>query len=147
MSERRYSSDPTERARQLVAEGRFGGRQPGAGRPRKPRVGTILAERAAAEADTIWNALMSAMTEGTPRQRAEAAERLLRIVAREHELQQRESRDEAAAAIDLAQLDGAEVDRLREYLAVKLGELYPGGPAELLAGEVIEGRAVEPDAA
>lgn len=32
---KRYSSDPTERAKELVAEGRFGGKREGAGRPRK----------------------------------------------------------------------------------------------------------------
>lgn len=32
---KRYSSDPSERAKELVAEGRFGGKREGAGRPRK----------------------------------------------------------------------------------------------------------------
>lgn len=35
MADRKYSSDPKQRAAELRAEGKFGGKQPGAGRPRK----------------------------------------------------------------------------------------------------------------
>lgn len=56
---KKYSSDPKTRARELVAEGKFGGRQPGAGRPRKPdsqkrkRASTVVAETARENADKI----------------------------------------------------------------------------------------------
>lgn len=58
---RRYSSDPSERARQLVAEGKLGGARPGAGRPRKSvadtqkrkRASTVITEAARENADKI----------------------------------------------------------------------------------------------
>jgi hypothetical protein len=56
---KKYSSDPKTRARELVAEGKFGGRQPGAGRRRKPdsqkpkRASAAIAQAARDNADKI----------------------------------------------------------------------------------------------
>lgn len=45
-------------AKQMVAEGRIGGRQPGAGRPRKQSVAEVVAEKSAEKGDKIASKLL-----------------------------------------------------------------------------------------
>ena len=97
LPERRYPSDRSLRAAQLVAEGRIGGREIGkkGGRPRKPRAGELVAEAARENADQIIAAFEAGIAEGVPPStRATVAEKWLKIEACEAQLQLDEHRQE-----------------------------------------------------
>lgn len=67
-----HPDDPTRR--------KFGGRQPGAGRPRKPRVSEIVAAAAVEHADEIVAALLAGVTDASnPDRRSRAADRWARL--------------------------------------------------------------------
>ena len=63
-----YSSDPRERARELVAAGKLGGAKYGrmGGRPRKPRAGELAAQQAAEHAEQIVQAFADALHPSQP---------------------------------------------------------------------------------
>jgi hypothetical protein len=93
-----YSSDPRERALQLVAEGKIGGPGRGQGRKRKPTAAEHVATVARQERQRIAAAYLDALDEGQPaRVRLEAARRLLeaeeRLAEREDRHGQRERFD------------------------------------------------------
>lgn len=97
-----YSTDPVVRAGQLRAEGRFGGPQPGSGRPRVPRASEIAAQAAVEHAEEIIAALRAGTTTGSPEARARSAARWLAAAQRFEDHELRERRDEREAdAFDL----------------------------------------------
>jgi hypothetical protein len=118
---KRYSSDPAERARELVAEGKFGGRQKGAGRPPKertedqshPRPAAAAVRRAAAQnADKIAQVFVDVLrSDASDAQKVRSMKALLNVEQKEVaiELEERklnvapapefESREDAAHAL------------------------------------------------
>jgi hypothetical protein len=78
----KYSSDPSQRARELVAAGKLGGAKYGrlGGRPRTPRASEIAAEKAMEHAGEIVAAFRDALHPSQPIQvRLKAAVEWLRI--------------------------------------------------------------------
>ena len=140
--ERRYPTDRSQRAAQLVAEGRLGGPTYGrlGGRPRKPRAGELVAEAARENAAQIIAAFEAGVVEGVPPStRASVAEKWLKIESAEAQLQLEEERQEAE------HLD-------RETLIKTLADKLAGNglAAQLLRdelvrrnGQTIEGSATE----
>ncbi|MEZ5076972.1 MAG: hypothetical protein R2725_05975 [Solirubrobacterales bacterium] len=104
MSERKYSADPAERARELVAEGKIGGRRRGAGRPRKhtseaqqpPRAATVVAEAARANSDKIAKVFTDVLSnpESSDRHKVQAVKAMLGIEGSEEDRQRDERRDD-----------------------------------------------------
>ena len=77
-----YPSDPSQRARELVAAGKFGGAKYGrmGGRPRTPRVSEIAAREAQEHAEEIVQAFRDALHPSQPIQvRLKAAVEWLKI--------------------------------------------------------------------
>lgn len=81
----------SELAKKLNKEGKFGGKQEGAGRPAKQRAQEIVAEKIQAEANNIFKALKAALTdEKAPSIRLKAALEMLNIEQREYDYKARE---------------------------------------------------------
>lgn len=59
--EKRWPSDPSERAKAMVAAGVIGGPRKGSGRPRKKRASEIVAEEATENAELIVSAFKDAL--------------------------------------------------------------------------------------
>jgi hypothetical protein len=93
-TKRKYASDPATRAAELVSEGRFGGKQPGAGRPRKSasdsqqRASTVVADAARENADLIAATFVDTIRDPDSSRRAQmhASKTLIAIEGREAEL-------------------------------------------------------------
>jgi hypothetical protein len=104
----------SELARRLHAEGKFGGPQPGSGRPRKRRAAEIVAEEAAAEAQAIVKVFKDAIDPGAPLHlRLQGARDWLTLEQREAALQMAEEKA----------LEGMHRDQLVAELASRLGRL------------------------
>lgn len=133
-----YASDKRERAHQLIAEGRLGGAYGHlGGRPRVPRATELAARAATDHADALVSALASALAEDQPpEQRSQAAERWLRICAREATLQHREEVEQPPDG-----LDDLGRDELLDILAPLLAEMTERG--DLPSPLVIDAEAVE----
>ena len=84
----------SERARQLHAEGKFGGAQHGAkgGRPRKKRASEIVAAKAEEQADEIVAAFLRGVRDPDAKTAVMAAEKWLRVENQEAELQLKEQK-------------------------------------------------------
>jgi hypothetical protein len=100
-TKRKYSSDPATRARELRDEGRFGGRQPGAGRPRKDaaprrRAASVIAEGARENAHLMAQVLEDVLTdpEATDAMRIRALKLAINIESREEDRQREHGSDD-----------------------------------------------------
>jgi hypothetical protein len=123
MARKRYSSDPKERARQLVAEGKIGGARPGSGRPRKDRTQTgdhlptaasVVAKAARENADKIVAVFEDAVEAGqADRTRLAAAKSWLGVEGEEAEREIRQ----AEAEVERQALESMSRDELVESLA------------------------------
>lgn len=80
----------SELAKKLHKEGVFGGKQRGAGRPKKERAQEYVAEAVRDEAENIVKALKAALAAGQPSTRLKAALAMLDIEQREHEFVMRQ---------------------------------------------------------
>lgn len=117
---------------------RFGGPQPGSGRPRTKRAAELVAEAAQQNANLIIRAFRDALQQESPiAVRVQAARQWLDVENREAELQLKEEHE-------LAKLEESE---LRDRVAAALQRLAESGA---LAGSapagvelVVEGRATE----
>lgn len=76
-----------EIAKQLVEEGRFGGRGRGQGRPRKPRASEKVAELTANEGQDIFDRLMEITRHGKNSESIAAARTLLETEDKERKIQ------------------------------------------------------------
>src|SRR5437588_12751929 len=88
-----YAADPSERAKQLLAEGKIGP-QFGhlGGRPRKPRAGEAVAAAARQNSDRIVGALLEALNANQPAaQRIAAARALLEVERTEEQRAERQA--------------------------------------------------------
>lgn len=138
----------SELAKQLHQKGKFGGKQPGSGRPRKKRASEIVAEQARAEADEIIQVFRDSIRSDNPASvRLNAAKEWLKIEQSEADLQLREER----------QLDGLTTNQLVEMIIGRLervqqfGGVLPDGIANLLGSadqetQVIDSELVEVEA-
>src|SRR5262245_8613930 len=90
-AERKRRSD---RAKELVEQGKIGGPRPGSGRPRKVRAAEIVAEKARANADKIAQAYIDALDPAKPDAiRLQAARDWLGVENKEGELTRKEEKD------------------------------------------------------
>jgi hypothetical protein len=123
---KKYSSDPKTRARELVAEGRFGGRQPGAGRRRKPdsqkpkRASTVIVERLRENPELVASVIPDVMNDpdASRHMKLRAAKLAIDIEGREEE-HRREDKREGRNRDRLAELP-QDREALAEALAAKL---------------------------
>jgi hypothetical protein len=130
-------------ARELHSKGKFGGKQPGSGRPKKKRASEIVAEQARAEAENIIEVFRESIRPDNPASvRLNAAREWLKIEQSEADLQLREER----------QLDGLSTTQLVEMIMGRLSRVqeFGGVLPEELAGlldqpetQVIELESVE----
>lgn len=135
---KKYSSDPKERARQLVAEGKIGGARKGAGRPRHKRASELVAEKAETHANKIVAAYLNALDPNNtikPEIRLQAAREWLEIERQERELQLKEEKrgpleDRSPTSLLAFILENIEDDIIVEGTVVE-----DGSPATLEAGE------------
>jgi len=130
-----YSSDPSERAMQLKADGKIGG-QFGklGGRPRKPRASEKVAEAAQKDADNIIKVFRELVNSDSEKTRLAAANSWLAIEQEETRLRLQEERQE----FDIGQ---ASREQLLEYLSQALSP----GTALSTTLEYYEGSAVDLD--
>jgi hypothetical protein len=139
-----YPSDAAERARILHAEGRFGGPQPGSGRPRVPRASQLAAEAAAEHWAKIEAALLHGVENGPPEQRARAAARWVTLTQREdaHELRERADArvEDVFDRMTVDEVHARAADLLLESVrsgAVDVAQLLALAPAEPVADAVV----------
>ena len=128
---KRYSSDPKERAKQLVAEGKIGGAREGSGRPRKRRVSEVINEKIEAHAEEIWSVYLDSISEtSSPQIRLQAARDLLEIERKEVEHQRSEDED----------LKRMNKDQLINELVGSFNRLVDSGfvPTQVIESEAIE---------
>lgn len=119
----RYSSDPKERARQLVADGKIGGKRPGSGRPRKdqtqtgdqlPTAASVVAQAARENADKIVKVFEDAVEAGqTDRTKLAAVRTWIGVEGEEAEREIREQE----AEVERKALESMTRDELAESLA------------------------------
>lgn len=128
--EERLSLERSERAKALHAEGKFGGPQPGSGRPRKKRASEVIAEQVADEAQTFYDRLMTIARHGNDTNALASIRDLLKIEEAE---QIRKDRDKERVE-DMAR------DELLILVAGKIQELAESGA---IPTEFIEGTAWE----
>lgn len=129
-------------AKELVAKGKFGGRQPGAGRPKKKRASELVAERATIESESIVAAFRDGLSPLNPASvRVNAAREWLKIEQAEADLQLREERQlEGLSTAQLVEMISGRIQRIHD-----IGELTPelAGLLNTTAGAVIEADADE----
>ena len=133
-----YSADAKERHQQLIEDGKIGAKgselakQNGAkgGRPRKVSAQELVAQKAADEAEEIWEGLRAGLKSDSAKQRRESA---LSILAIEEKYLKRQEREENR---------GLNKDQIITMLVEKL---LDGGAASRAIksrlGEVIDGNA------
>lgn len=126
----RLSLERSERAKSLHAQGKFGGPQPGAGRPRKKRASEFIAENVSDEAQTFYDRLMTIVRNGNDGNSMAAMRDLLGIEEKE---QIRKDRDKERVE-DMAR------DELLILVAGKIQELAESGaiPEFFIDGEAYE---------
>lgn len=131
----------SELAKQLHQKGKFGGKQPGSGRPRKKRASEIVAEQARAEADEIIQVFRDSIRSDNPASvRLNAAKEWLKIEQSEADLQLKEER----------QLDGLTTGQLVEMIMGRLsrvqqfGGVLPEDLANLLESSHEDTQLIDP---
>lgn len=125
-----YPSDPSERARMLVAEGKIGGPRAGSGRPRKRRAAELVAEKAQRHADKIWSAFEDALDPSKPDSiRLAAAKELIALEHRESDLQLKEERA----------FEDTPKDELIAFLVTGFAQLQSGG---YLSDDIVDAQVV-----
>jgi hypothetical protein len=127
--ERKRRSD---QAKRLVAQGKFGGKQPGSGRPRKKRASELVAERVSQHATEIWNELWDLRNDKSSAIRLKALVEMLDIEERERGVQVEEQK----------QLENKSRDELLTYVLEMRSSLQGQGAlpfdVEGEAAEIIE---------
>lgn len=128
--EERLSLERSERAKALHAQGKFGGPQPGSGRPRKKRASEVIAEQVADEAQLFYDRLITIARSGNDTNAMTAINNLLKI---EEVEQVRKDKDKERVE-DMAR------DELLILVATKIQELAESGaiPEEYIDGSAWE---------
>lgn len=134
---KKYEITPAERLRRseaakaLHAEGKIGGAQKGAGRPRKQRAQEVVAEGIRDDGDKILKALREALKDKSNTTKLKAALAMLEIESKETELKIKEEQ---------RTYDNMSKDKLLELAFERIQQLKEQG---IDVGEVIQGRARE----
>jgi hypothetical protein len=89
-------------AKKAHEDGRFGGRQPGSGRPRNKTVAEYVAEEAAKKGDVVWRELLSMLQHKSPSVKLGAIDRINKM---ESDVQKNMRDDEK----EIAKLGGKEL--------------------------------------
>jgi preprotein translocase subunit SecD len=115
----------------------FGGKQPGAGRPRKRRATEVINEKIEAHADEIWGRLLEVMRQKKSDQNAlMAVKQMMEITNKETDIQAREEKS----------LEGTPTDELVEIVASRLARLAESGalPVDITISDadVVEDRSI-----
>lgn len=136
-------------ARELHAKGKFGGRQPGSGRPKKKRASEIVAEQARVEAENIIEVFRDSIRSDNPASvRLNAAREWLKIEQAEADLQLREERQlDGLSTTQLVEMIMGRLARVQEFggvLPEELAGLLEGAEDEL-EKQVVEAESVEVD--
>jgi hypothetical protein len=135
----------SQMARELHAQGKFGGRQPGSGRPKKKRASEIVAEQARVEAENIIEVFRDSIRSDNPASvRLNAAREWLKIEQSEADLQLREERQlEGLSTNQLVEMIMGRLTRVQEFGGVLPEELagFLEGPDE--ETQVVEAESVE----
>lgn len=135
----------SQMARELHAQGKFGGRQPGSGRPKKKRASEIVAEQARVEAENIIEVFRDSIRSDNPASvRLNAAREWLKIEQAEADLQLREERQlEGLSTTQLVEMIMGRLVRVQEFGGVLPEEL--AGLLETSSDEkqVVEAESIE----
>lgn len=131
----------SELARKLNRDGKFGGKQRGAGRPKKQRAQETVAEKIGKEGDSIFTALKSALNSESPSIKLKAALAMLDIETKEEQLQMQEEQ---------RMYDNLSKEKLLELVQQRLIQLGKSGaqiPGLRFDGiiEELDGRRIETD--
>lgn len=118
-----------ENANALVAEGRLGGAEYGrlGGRPRKQRAAELMAEKVAAEAETMLARLKEIIETGGEANAIQSIKTLLQIEDNERQIKENEEQ----------KFEQLKRDELIKFIAGTIGELQGQG---ILPGEIIDGQ-------
>lgn len=125
--ERRVRS---ERAIQLHAEGKLGGPQPGAGRPRKPRMTDAVLEHFQENLPLVIRAIESNLRSKNKAQRERAAEFLITL----EQTEDKRLRDARGAGKDPTQMTREE---LIELITQGMMAMIQGGDVDLM-GQIVD---------
>lgn len=114
-------------AKKLNREKKFGGRQEGAGRPKKQRASEVVAEGIREDGEKILAALRTALKAPSPSVRLKAALAMLDVERKEFDLQSREEQRmydnmDRAKMLDLVQ---ERIQLLKEQ-GIDIGEMVEG---------------------
>jgi len=122
--------EASQRAKRLFKEGRLGGKQPGAGRPKKQRASEKVAEAAKAKADKIVKAFEDAIDESNPASvRLSAAREWLKVEQDETKLQMEEERH----------VDQLQTNQLIQQITQKISRLQDAG----VIGDVVDAEVID----
>ncbi len=116
-------------AKKLNREKKFGGKQEGAGRPKKQRASEVVAEGIREDGEKILGALRTALKAASPSVRLKAALAMLDIERKEFDLQMREEQ---------RAYDNLSREKMLELVHERVQLLKEQG---IDIGEIIEGRA------
>lgn len=89
-----WPSDPAERGRAMAAAGVIGGRQPGAGRPRRDRFSRLIAEAMEPHVEEVVDALRAGLADANTRTRVMAARAAVDLAVRHDGVAQRDEHHE-----------------------------------------------------
>lgn len=119
-----------QNALQLVKAGKLGGKQPGAGRPRKKRASEIVAEKASQEAQKIAQAFEDALEPHNPASvRLTAAKEWLKVEQEEAKLQMEEEKH----------VNELQTNQLIDLITTKLQKIHEAGVLEnIIDGEIVD---------
>jgi hypothetical protein len=117
----------SELAKKLHEEGKFGGPQKNAGRPKKDRAQEVVAEKIRDSGNEIFNALKSALESDSPSVKLKAALAMLDVENSEVEHQRKEAKED---------FEDATKEELIQFIIPKLKEFVEAGliPAGFVAG-------------
>lgn len=123
--------EQSKRAKELVAQGKFGGPGRGQGRPRSPRATERIAERTAEVGDEIFDRLMNIVRDGSDVNSRNAAATLLDNERQEIVRQEQQEK----------RIEDLRRDQLLAFVVGTLAELNESGEIDL--GEIIDGEGFE----
>lgn len=127
----------SELAKQMHEQGKFGGKQPGAGRPRKRRVTEVLNEKIEGDANLIYERLKESLDSESEVNKLKAIQIMLDTAKSEMDYQQKEKRN----------LEDMSEEDLIALIASGVGKLNEGGELpfdfDTTAEEIIEPAELE----
>ena len=118
-------------AKELVTQGKLGGRQPGAGRPRVKRASEIVAEHASKKAKDIVEALDDALAENQPASiRMQAAKTYIEIENQSVKLNMEEERH-------IEDMQTSDLISYVESMITQLGYVRTNSEDEIIDAELV----------